>query len=191
MSGDQARPTEAELRAEKRERTRNRIADEIVLTEQSYVEALETIIETFIVPLKTFASSATSRIISESDINVIFSDILTIAGLNRNLLNDLRCRVANDRGNNNSVCLGDLFVQFAPFLKMYTSYASQNQRSIDLLRSSLDENEMFLDFVEQQAANPKCKGMTLDSFLIMVRSRGRAGPSRVTHRDVSVAFPLT
>ena len=42
---------EALAKREKRERLRDRIADEILSTEKSYVDSLETVIEVFIVPL--------------------------------------------------------------------------------------------------------------------------------------------
>jgi hypothetical protein len=42
---------EALAKREKRERLRDRIADEIMSTEKSYVDSLETVIEVFIVPL--------------------------------------------------------------------------------------------------------------------------------------------
>ncbi len=64
-------------------------------------------------------------------------------------------------------CIGDLFVQFGPFLKMYTQFASNSEEAMRLLRDLQEKNSTFSAFTAECMANPRCRGQSLDSFLIM------------------------
>ncbi len=64
-------------------------------------------------------------------------------------------------------CIGDLFVQFGPFLKMYTQFASNSEEAMRLLRDLQENNSTFAAFTAECMANPRCRGQSLDSFLIM------------------------
>ena len=64
-------------------------------------------------------------------------------------------------------CIGDLFVQFGPFLKMYTQFASNSEEAMRLLRDLQENNSNFSAFTAECMANPRCRGQSLDSFLIM------------------------
>jgi hypothetical protein len=102
-----------------------------------------------------------------------FCSVQVIAGLNKKLLGDLQDRHAtwsavpeeDASALSPADTLCDLFVQFAPFLKMYTQYAGQNGESMKTLRNLQEKDETFAAFCG--AASAQCKGHTLDSFLIM------------------------
>jgi hypothetical protein len=68
-------------------------------------------------------------------------------------------------------------VQFAPFLKMYSQYASNSEQSLRLLAelrgsgsgsgSGSGGNARFQAFCQQQEGEARCRGQTLESLLIM------------------------
>jgi len=143
----------------KRERIRTKVAFEIESTELSYVESLETLVKTFIEPLT--AALPSEPIISKEDINNLFSNIASIAVLNRKFLTDLSARLVG--WSNSTTQIGDVFLGFCPFFKMYTTYVSNHDRATDLIKSLTKENKRFREFVAGVSAG----GLSLASYLIM------------------------
>jgi hypothetical protein len=100
---------------QKRARIRTKVALEIESTEVSFVESLETLVKLYLQPLQAAAASG-DPILSNEEINTLFSNIGTIAGLNRKFLIDLSGRLKN--WDNETTQIGDVFLGFTPFFKV-------------------------------------------------------------------------
>lgn len=61
---------------------RTRVVRELLQSERKYVQILETVRDVYVTPLKA-ALSSNRAILSAANIQIIFSDILRILGLNR------------------------------------------------------------------------------------------------------------
>lgn len=141
---------------------REKIAKEIVQTEQTFVESLEALKTLYIDPLNQAASS--SKIVSTKYIEAIFSNIAVILPLNKKLHEDLRQIV--DHWTEDSE-VATIFKNFAPFFKMYTSYVNNHDSAVDTLKEQLENNAKFARFCEEAELNPLSKTAKLASFLIL------------------------
>jgi RhoGEF domain len=74
--------------------------------------------------------------------------------------------------------LGNVFSNFAPFLKMYTAYCANHTMAatnVEVLRKS---NVNFRDTLRICETDPRCKGLNLFSYLIKpVQRVCKVGPS--------------
>lgn len=108
---------------------RRRAVEEIVTTEQSYVRGLQTLCNTFYNPIRLTpkslllrkstrndADKANQRVIAADEIAAIFSNCDTLLGFHEQLLSQLETRFSTWSDVQK---IGDIFLQMAPFLKMY------------------------------------------------------------------------
>jgi len=75
------------------EELRNRVIDEIISTEETYVESIHSLVQNYLKPLKELT------ILSEKEIHFIFSNIEIINNLNTELLKQLVDRKSNSSGD--------------------------------------------------------------------------------------------
>ena len=99
------------IRAEKRKKA----VDELIQTEQTYIDRLTLCIDNFAKPLKN-----NNKLISFQNHETLFKDLEVIRGLNSTFLNDLQSSVAN--WDNNNTMIGDYFIKFTPYFRMYQNY---------------------------------------------------------------------
>ena len=95
----------------------------------------------------------------------IFSNVSDLLTLNTQLFTELESRVTGE-ALRAPPRIGDIFVRFAPFLKMYTSYI----RNFDGAMAAVDEwtkkSSAFASIVKQCEANPSCRGLMLKACLL-------------------------
>lgn len=150
-------------------------------TERSYVENLQTTIEVrrlfarwrlaaddwlwqvFIAPLKAYVAKG-KPIVKEEVLEGIFLNLELIVNVNVQLLDGLEQRLGNW---SNQQCVGDVFMTLAPFLKSYAQYCNRFEESNQVLHNTLEGNSKFKRFVKKGVKNARCKGLDLESFLIM------------------------
>lgn len=98
--------------------------------------------------------------ISKQQAQGIFSTIDTIADLNSKFLQDINKLDANP---------ADIFLKWAHFFNMYTTYASNKPSANRLLHSIMDDPKYsgFQNYHAECVQNPVCKGNSLESLLIM------------------------
>ena len=78
----------------------NRTCDELIETESTYVSMLETIVDVYLVPLRTWAQEDASKStsankvdsITPAEVERLFGSVETLLGINRELLDKLRTR---------------------------------------------------------------------------------------------------
>lgn len=118
---------------EKREKMfnlRNKVAVEIMKTEEYYVRSQQTLSDIFIRSLR--------KVLSEQDIDTLFSNIEVILKFNSKFNDDVKDRVSN--WEKDSV-ISDQFINFAPFFKMYTQYVANHGRAIEFLNTIKKQNK--------------------------------------------------
>ncbi|KAJ2803329.1 hypothetical protein H4R20_002939 [Coemansia guatemalensis] len=148
---------------------RARIAGEILCTERTYVEGLGLIEKLYIAPLLASAQQQ-SPILSRKDVRRLFANFPDIITLSRELLCQLDARLgpnADPPWDPNTGRIGDIFMRIAPFLKMYSLYLRNFRSALSDISRWLGENHEFARFIQQASANPECRGLSLQSYLLL------------------------
>jgi hypothetical protein len=133
----------SEQRLKRYEHRRLRI-QEILSTEKTYVKKLLLIINSFAIPLKQ-----QSDVLTSAQSNTLFNNVELLYQFNSKLLTDIQSRAENW---NNDSCIGDLFVQFAPFFRMYASYAANHEFALNIMNKLEKDNSKFQKLLKQTAA---------------------------------------
>ena len=103
-------------------RFRQRILDEIVSTEVTYVNNLKTLKEVYIVPLRT------KGFMTKDDIDTIFQNWEMLLGFNMEFLDHLK--EATEIGVEGCK-VGSLFKRFAPFFRMTSVYLGAFDKALE------------------------------------------------------------
>jgi guanine nucleotide exchange factor for Rho/Rac/Cdc42-like GTPase family protein len=90
-----------------------------------------------------------------------------ILNVNKQLLEDLLA-AAEGKDDYESVCLGDVFKQLAPFLKTYTGYCNGYETAVKMIVSVRKSNKKFDAFLRKVR---KDNILGLQDFLIKVPSK--------------------
>eukprot|EP01124_Arcella_intermedia_P031606 TRINITY_DN7181_c0_g1_i1.p1 TRINITY_DN7181_c0_g1~~TRINITY_DN7181_c0_g1_i1.p1 ORF type:complete len:1288 (+),score=388.27 TRINITY_DN7181_c0_g1_i1:29-3865(+) len=98
---------------------REYIVKEILSTEKTYTENLKQAIEAYYIPM--IDEAKTDKTINIEIVDTMFLNMKAILPLNQDLYLALKERVDNWSEN---AQIGDVFVKFGPFLKMYTQYSN-------------------------------------------------------------------
>ena len=132
------------------EKLRQKAIDEIINSEKSYLRQLEIVDEFFMKPLQE-NGHLDSQIYAS-----IFGDILGIRQVNKELLSAME--ISTDK-------IGQVFLDLAPYLKFYSTYANDFKTATNLVEDQLNKNKPFRQFMERQESRPEvCK--KLNALLI-------------------------
>jgi hypothetical protein len=175
---------------------------ELIVTEESYVNDLRVLVETFVTPLEAWLSRfdftkpnrqnpdfCLESVVFEQKINVIdilFANIKVILQCNQLLLDSLHIA---DKSNVEGAVIAS-FVKHAPYLKLYSQYTKNCHRATELLtqlradiryislslllsgHSLTGPLPRFSSFIACAELQKQCRGLNLQSFLIMPIQRG-------------------
>jgi len=157
-------PDKDKEKAEKVLRIRKKVAQEILSTEKTYIKALDTICDKFLNPLRK-AVAEDKPIISNQDIQMVFSVISVIRDLNKKFYADLEPLINNYTLGTQ---IGKVILDFAPYFKMYTQYvnAHENDQVQEYMRKldSKAGTTPFKTFCYDVAKNEMC--LPLPALLI-------------------------
>ncbi|XP_037952714.1 kalirin [Teleopsis dalmanni] len=134
--------------ADKRKNFRMQAIQEIITSEKTYLNQLETLIQYFVRPLQS--------IIDASSHSILFSHIEMIHSLNGELLSQLENDVKN---------VAHAFLKMAPFFKLYSVYAFDYRKALLVSQSLLSKNAAFRKFLEDTESRPEVQ-RKLNSFMI-------------------------
>ena len=143
---------------------------EMVSTEERFVSSMRTLVTVFIEPLQalsvssTSSSSRLSSIALHPQVQVFFSTATQILTLNSQFSEELSSKLTHF---DEQTDVGVVFLHYAPLFRCYGLYASSHERVSAQLLASSRNDAAFRAFVEQATADPRCKGQTLESLLIM------------------------
>jgi hypothetical protein len=132
-------------------------AEEVLTTERTYVRNLQTIVEVFYRPM------VADGLVTEKDATQIFAGVSEIVGVNEAILAALEKRLAEGA---EVLRLGDIFITFAPFLKIYTKYCNNYGTAMSVLDKVL-KKQTVKDFFAAVAEDPRVGSLSITSFLIM------------------------
>ena len=106
--------------------------------------------------------SADSKLIPPEDLKLIFNDLQTIWQFNDTFLRDLQSAYMGF--NNDQTRIGDLFIKFCPYFKMYQNYCNNYDQAMVLL-AKYSAKKAFAAKYDEIMDN--CDGKTLQSLLIL------------------------
>jgi hypothetical protein len=142
---------------------------ELISTEATYVETLETIVEVFMKPLRTWAyedsSAGASRNggVTIEEINILFGSVETLLGVNSGLRDELR-RVEQSLAPE-TLALTMVHYACGP-LRLYAPHVSRFPAVCALLQRLLERSAKFKAAVRVLELQPKSRGLTLQALLV-------------------------
>ncbi|KAI8873406.1 Dbl homology domain-containing protein, partial [Ramicandelaber brevisporus] len=173
---------------------RRNIAQEILVSEQAYVAGLQVIDRVFYRPLneslKTYSPILTSKTIKD-----IFANFSTILSINTDSNGNNNGNNGNRGWNPATSCLGDIFLETAPFLKMYSLYIKNFQGALSVISQQMNANTNFTRFLQSASLHRECRNLSFQHHLILPVQRiprykllleKLLANTPVTHRDYSL-----
>jgi len=151
---------------QKKLKKRRRIAQEIIDTEESYIKSLAQVLDMYLLPLRDRSKNVATSVLSADQIKVLFSNLELIHSLNKKFFGDLRKQFSLWEDTADTQLIGDVFLKFAPFFKMYSQYVENFDESIVMLKS-LEKNSAWRKFCKSSLQDGESSNLSLESFLIM------------------------
>ncbi|KAF0527764.1 Dbl-likey domain-containing protein [Gigaspora margarita] len=161
-------PTPEEIAA--RNRKREAAVSEILNTERRYVDGLEKLVNIFLLPLREICQKTSQKngllsikpIASLEDIAALFGNIEQLLILHKSLLKSLEDRYRTWSPDEK---ISDIFLQTAPFLKMYIIYLKSFPRAIATMERLNKNSKEFKKFLSSCQSKQELGGLTFNSFL--------------------------
>ncbi|ELP86396.1 Rho guanine nucleotide exchange factor, putative [Entamoeba invadens IP1] len=138
---------------------RTNVAQELLSTEESYVQQLKFLVEKFVEPITR------DQVIPVETSRKIFSDIEMILSVNTKFLESFQkvIKVWNSESS-----IGGLFLKLAPFLKIYGEYCKNYPQALKELDKLGKEHKFYEEYhrIMLEKAPEEYKNSELTSFLI-------------------------
>eukprot|EP01130_Rhizamoeba_saxonica_P009127 TRINITY_DN3704_c0_g1_i1.p1 TRINITY_DN3704_c0_g1~~TRINITY_DN3704_c0_g1_i1.p1 ORF type:complete len:775 (+),score=171.93 TRINITY_DN3704_c0_g1_i1:322-2325(+) len=130
-------------------------AQEVVSTEQTYVDNLQKMLDLFYEPLKL--------LLDTSILNTIFlkSELDVIIGFNNIFQMHINKFINDDM--NYFTPISNSFIQMAKFMKIYTVYTNNYTKSMDSLMYQKKNDSTFSEFIDDMDSN----GENISSYLVL------------------------
>jgi len=135
------------------------VLNEILQSERSYVADLDLIVTQFLNPLKKM------NILNSTELDLIFSNILMITSINKDVLNQLEIDL-KESNSLETMQIGYSFLKVVEQLKAYSTYATTQQKSIDTFVQIKKDRAEFASFIDTIESSPKARGINLLGYLI-------------------------
>eukprot|EP01128_Nolandella_sp_AFSM9_P006538 TRINITY_DN3392_c0_g1_i1.p2 TRINITY_DN3392_c0_g1~~TRINITY_DN3392_c0_g1_i1.p2 ORF type:complete len:1163 (-),score=216.84 TRINITY_DN3392_c0_g1_i1:130-3618(-) len=133
----------AETKSMARGQRRKMIVGEILSTEQTYVTSMQLCLDNYLVPLLLHANEIGE---SPDRIKKLFGNMEVILGFNKKVLSEVEEVVtAWTEGS----LIAPIFLRFAPFLKMYTSYSNKFELAMGEYRSMTTKNQKLTTLLNE------------------------------------------
>ncbi|ELP87604.1 Rho guanine nucleotide exchange factor, putative [Entamoeba invadens IP1] len=136
---------------------RGTVVAEILTTERNYVAGLTHVIEDVKKPIEK------TPILTETERKTLFSNIETVCQTNKVFLQDMSKKV---HFFNTTTCIGDTFLTFIPFLKVYSEYCSNFRHTTELLPLIKYPHKFSIFYSEMQRKNTTFKTCSMLDLLI-------------------------
>eukprot|EP00474_Spongospora_subterranea_P010509 CRZ10967.1 hypothetical protein [Spongospora subterranea] len=132
---------------------RDKLIQEVIDTERSYVASLQTMAAQYAAPLK---ENPQKYGVKREQVATVFENIDPIAAFHLIFLVEL------EKERN----LAKVIIRFGDFLKMYTTFISTYDKVVRLL-GQMRKSSKFTRFLDETRMHVECKGLDLMSFMIM------------------------
>ncbi|XP_002730688.2 epithelial cell-transforming sequence 2 oncogene-like [Saccoglossus kowalevskii] len=141
---------------------RTSIVFEILGSEVNYKRSLTIVKDVYVLPLKA-ALKSNKAIISTPNLQTIFTDIMNVLGLTREIVHDLTDRL-EDWGPHQ--CLADIFVKFSSKLKVYTNFLNNYAVTLSTIDKCKEQHPRFRAFLRRYDRKPDTKMLTLQELFL-------------------------
>eukprot|EP01113_Clastostelium_recurvatum_P041238 TRINITY_DN6517_c0_g1_i2.p1 TRINITY_DN6517_c0_g1~~TRINITY_DN6517_c0_g1_i2.p1 ORF type:complete len:642 (+),score=139.37 TRINITY_DN6517_c0_g1_i2:30-1928(+) len=142
---------------------RDDIVKEIIVTERTYNAQLATTIDLFLRPLRAFIAAG-SVLLTNEQLQQIFSDIEMIHGISDALLAELETRY---RAWSTTQAIADIFIKTGPYMRGFRRYFQNYDTAIGVLTSIRSSSRIVGDFFYKNERDPRCARLPLSSLLIV------------------------
>lgn len=141
---------------------REEVVKELVKTEKKYVKDLEIIVEQYMRRLRE------NGLVEGPDIAAIFSNVDQIRNLNRTLFDSMEGldRLPTEQSN-----VGERFLSFIEYLRLYTQYCSNQTQAGTRLKELKEAKPELHQLLEEMRDLPDINRLDLESFLIKPMQR--------------------
>lgn len=94
-----------------------------------------------------------------------FEDVLKF---NEELIQELKKVIdLENKSKLNDVLIGQIFIDRAPYMKLYINFISVFQECTSRIKSLMDEYPLLKEYIEKKSLEPESEGLLLNSYLIM------------------------
>ncbi|CAK9815717.1 ITSN1 [Anthophora quadrimaculata] len=145
-------------------RNRQEYINELITTEQAYIEDMRLVHEVFEKPL------IESLVLTVDEVDKIFVNWRDIIACNDNFLRALRIRRDNSKGGIVRM-IGDILCENIPRMSAYIRFCSCQISAAVYLQRLTETNPEFVKVAHTCQQDPRTKGMPLSSFLIKPMQR--------------------
>ncbi|KAM6181524.1 epithelial cell-transforming sequence 2 oncogene-like [Erethizon dorsatum] len=141
---------------------RTAVARELLQSERKYVQMLAAVRDVYVTPLRA-AVSANRAILSAANIQIIFSDILRILSLNRQILDNLGHKL-QEWGP--AHCVGEIFLRFGSQLNTYTNFFNNYPVVLRTIEKCRETTPAFRAFLQRHDKTVVTNMLSLPELLL-------------------------
>ncbi|KAH3763183.1 FYVE, RhoGEF and PH domain containing protein [Pelomyxa schiedti] len=123
---------------------------------------IDFLIQKYVIPI-TESSNSSAPLMTPKQVSLIFSNITSILNINQILLKQLSARISNW---SDSSCIGDIFCELAPFLKIYTLYCGNYTKASTILSVLSTKSDPLDTFLKTAASYSDELDKSLPSLLV-------------------------
>lgn len=116
-------------------------AEEILSSEQTYVDQIHLCIESYKKPIQA------SKLLEDKVVRDLFSNVETIYALHVDFLAELKTRMRRWTSPTEKNSIGDVMTRLIPYLKIYQEYINNYENSIKVLNKLLEKNSKFVQLL--------------------------------------------
>jgi len=120
---------------------RQTAAEEILTSEQTYVDQLRICIQTFKNPIES------SKLLDQETLHHLFANMEPIYALHAEFLEELKKRMRQWTSPSEQNSIGDIMEQLIPPLKIYQDYINNYDKSVKVLNKLCDKNNKFVQLL--------------------------------------------
>ena len=153
-----------------------RLLEELITSEQAYVDSLRILVTHFLQPLRT-EEMAGNEILPVAEINLIFSNIQELMRINIELITSIEKQIGDENEQQEieaskssfdlTMAITAAFKEVIPYFKMYSVYVNNYPFAVERLKHCEESEPKFAAFLADASSHPVCKGLNLGAFLIM------------------------
>ncbi|KAH3742617.1 Guanine exchange factor for Rac 30 [Pelomyxa schiedti] len=137
---------------------RHQIANEMLLTETSYLKSLVGIVESFVVPMKTDLKG-----LVKEDVFHLFANTEVIKNCHVKLHQAISDCLSNWQ---DSSVLGSVFLSNTTFIKLYKYYVNNHETACSTLTQCKEKSPTFRQYLERLEYTPALNNLNVEGLLI-------------------------
>lgn len=141
---------------------RTNIVQELIWTEQTYVETLRMITDVYIKPLRA-TIEINKPIVSDLQMKMLFPEIAAILNVNTALLADLEERFG---AWSRTSLIGDIFLRMTESMRIYIGLVNNYNTAIETINKVQNEVAAFRSFLAECSKRPETRSIGLTEHLL-------------------------